>query len=157
MINEPPDSRYGPPPSGSTKETTSLLEAGPMLPVPVATAQVARLAEEQNQPARAIDEQLMHRIEKLPREAGWALVTAGVIGLIAPGVVGFPFVVAGAVVLTPGGPRKLAHWASRKPRKYAHAALRQICQLVDDLERRYPRAGADTPRLIVDHRRQLDV
>jgi hypothetical protein len=157
MINEPPDSRYGPPPSGSTKETTSLLEAGPMLPVPVATAQVARLAEEQNQPARAIDEQLMHRIEKLPREAGWALVTAGVIGLIAPGVVGFPFVVAGAVVLTPGGPRKLAHWASRKPRKYAHAALRQICRLVDDLERRYPRAGADTPRLIVDHRRQLDV
>ena len=133
MINEPPDSRYGPPPSGSTKETTSLLEAGPMLPVPVATAQVARLAEEQNQPARAIDEQLMHRIEKLPREAGWALVTAGVIGLIAPGVVGFPFVVAGAVVLTPGGPRKLAHWASRKPRKYAHAALRQICRLVDDL------------------------
>jgi len=107
--------------------------------------------------ARAIDEQLMHRIEKLPREAGWALVTAGVIGLIAPGVVGFPFVVAGAVVLTPGGPRKLAHWASRKPRKYAHAALRQICRLVDDLERRYPRAGADTPRLIVDHRRQLDV
>ena len=157
MINEPPDSRYGPPPSGSTKETTSLLEAGPMLPVPVATAQVARLAEEQNQPARAIDEQLMHRIEKLPREAGWALVTAGVIGLIAPGVVGFPFVVAGAVVLTPGGPRKLAHWASRKPRKYAHAALRQICRLVVDLERRYPRAGADTPRLIVDHRRQLDV
>jgi|GraSoiStandDraft_39_1057311.scaffolds.fasta_scaffold30962_2 hypothetical protein len=157
MINEPPDSRYGPPPSGSTKETTSLLEAGPMLPVPVATAQVARLAEEQNQPARAIDEQLMHRIEKLPREAGWALVTAGVIGLIAPGVVGFPFVVAGAVVLTPGGPRKLAHWASRKPRKYPHAALRQICRLVDDLERRYPRAGADTPRLIVDHRRQLDV
>jgi len=157
MINEPPDSRYGPPPSGSTKETTSLLEAGPMLPVPVATAQVARLAEEQNQPARAIDEQLMHRIEKLPREAGWALVTAGVIGLIAPGVVGSPFVVAGAVVLTPGGPRKLAHWASRKPRKYAHAALRQICRLVDDLERRYPRAGADTPRLIVDHRRQLDV
>jgi len=157
MINEPPDSRYGPPPSGSTKETTSLLEAGPMLPVPVATAQVARLAEEQNQPARAIDEQLMHRIEKLPREAGWALVTAGVIGLIAPGVVGFPFVVAGAVVLTPGGPRKLAHWASRKPRKYAHAALRQICRLVDDLERRYPRARADAPRLVVDHRRQLDV
>jgi hypothetical protein len=157
MINEPPDSRYGPPPSGSTKKTTSSLEAGPMLPVPVATAQIARLTEEQNQPARAIDEQLMRRIEELPREAGWALVTAGVIGLVAPGVVGFPFVVAGAVVLTPGGPRKLAHWASRKPRKYAHAALRQICRLVDDLERRYPKARAEAPRLIVDHRRQLDV
>src|SRR5438132_8566517 len=130
MINEPPDSRYGPPPSGSTKETTSLLEAGPMLPVPVATAQVARLAEEQNQPARAIDEQLMHRIEKLPREAGWALVTAGVIGLIAPGVVGFPFVVAGAVVLSPGGPRKLARWRSRKPRQSARAGIGQVCALV---------------------------
>jgi hypothetical protein len=157
MINEPPDSRYGPPPSGATKETTSSLEAGPMLPVPVATAQIARLTEEQNQPARAIDEQLMRRIEELPREAGWALITAGVIGLVAPGVVGFPFVVAGAVVLTPGGPKKLAHWASRKPRKYAHAALRQICRLVDDLERRYPKARAEAPRLIVDHRRQLDV
>jgi len=113
-----------------------------MLPVPVAAAQVARLAEEQNQPARAIDGQLMRRIEELPREAGWAPITAGVIGLIAPGLVGFPLMVAGAVVLTPGGPRKLAHWASRKPRKYAHAALRQICHLVDDLERALTRLGS---------------
>jgi len=106
---------------------------------------------------RAIDEHLMRRIENLPKDAGWALITAGVIGVIAPGVIGWPFVVAGAFVLSPGGTRKLARWAARKPRKRAHAALRQICRLVDDLERRYPSVRADAPSVIVQHRSYVDV
>jgi hypothetical protein len=108
---------------------------------------------------RAVDEQLMRRIEKLPREAGWALITAGVIGVIAPGIVGVPFLVAGAFVLAPGGPRTLSRWAGRKPRKFAHSALRQICRFIDDLERRYPhrpRARDEAPLVAVEYRRNFD-
>jgi hypothetical protein len=108
---------------------------------------------------RAVDEQLMRRIEKLPKEAGWALITAGVIGVIAPGIVGVPFLVAGAFVLAPGGPRTLSRWAGRKPRKFVHSALRQICRFIDDLERRYPhrpRARDEAPLVAVEYRRNFD-
>ena len=86
-----------------------------------------------------IDERLMRRIEELPREVGWALVTAGVIGVIVPGILGAPFLAAGALVLTPGAPRAVSRWAFRRPRKSVQSALRQIIRFLDDLERRYPR------------------
>jgi len=108
----------------------------------------------------AVDEQLIRRVENLPREAGWLLVTAGVIGVIAPGVVGAPLLLAGAVVLAPGGPRLLSRWAGRKPRKRVHAALRQICRMLDDLERRYPRrsnARAPSPPVALEYSGDPDV
>jgi len=135
-------------------------EAEPMLQLPVAAPPVATPTGELIEEDRAIDEQLMRRIENLPREAGWALITAGVIGVIAPGIVGWPFVVAGAFVLAPDGPRRLSRWAGRKPRKFAHSALRQICRFVDDLERRYPpRPGArkEASRPALEYRGNFDV
>jgi hypothetical protein len=72
------------------------------------------------------------RVERLPKEAGWLLITAGVVGLVVPGVIGTPFLLAGAVVLTPGGSKLLSRWAG-------HSAMRQIGRFLDDLERRYPR------------------
>jgi hypothetical protein len=108
------------------------------------------------QEIRAVDEQLMQRIEKLPKEAGWALITAGVIGVIAPGIVGCRSLVAGVFVLTPGGPRTLSRWAGRKPRKSAHSAL---CRFIDDLERRYlhrPKARDKAPLAVLEYRRTFD-
>jgi uncharacterized membrane protein YbaN (DUF454 family) len=72
------------------------------------------------------------RIAHLPKETGWALITAGVVGLVVPGVVGTPFLLAGAVVLAPGGSKLLARWAPR-------SATRQLGRFLDDLERRFPR------------------
>ena len=72
------------------------------------------------------------RVEQLPREAGWLLITAGVVGLVVPGVLGTPFLLAGAIVLAPGGSKLLSRWAS-------HSAMRQVSRFLDDLERRYPR------------------
>ena len=71
------------------------------------------------------------RMAHLPKETGWALITAGVIGLVVPGVVGAPFLLAGAAVLAPGGSKLLARWAPR-------SATRQIGRFLDDLERRFP-------------------
>jgi hypothetical protein len=72
------------------------------------------------------------RVEQLPKEAGWLLITAGVVGLAVPGVLGTPFLLAGAVVLVPGGSKLLSRWAGR-------SAMRQIGRFLDDLGRRYPR------------------
>ena len=72
------------------------------------------------------------RIKELPRDAGWLLITAGVVGLVVPGMLGTPFLLAGAFVLAPGGSRLLSRWAGR-------SAMRQIGRFLDDLERRYPR------------------
>jgi hypothetical protein len=130
-------------------------EPTPQLPIEMPV--IATPTDVVDEEKRAIDEHLMRRIENLPKDAGWALITAGVIGLIAPGVIGWPFVVAGAFMLTPGGTRKLARWAGRKPRKHAHAALRQICRLVDDLERRYPSVRADGAPVVLQHRSYIDV
>lgn len=85
----------------------------------------------------AQDESAVHeltpvRVEQLPKEAGWLLITAGVVGLVVPGVLGTPFLLAGAVVLVPGGSKLLSRWAG-------HSAMRQVGRFLDDLERRYPR------------------
>ena len=72
------------------------------------------------------------RVEQLPKEAGWLLITAGVVGLVVPGVLGTPFLLAGAIILAPGGSKLLSRWAGR-------SAMRQIGRFLDDLEQRYPR------------------
>ena len=87
----------------------------------------------------AVDQQAVLRVEHLPREAGWMLVTAGVVGLIVPGMLGTPFLFAGVLVLVPGGSRLLLRWAGRNPPKFVHTATRQISRFIDHLERRYPR------------------
>jgi hypothetical protein len=105
--------------------------------LPAAPTRATQIVEP-TQDEHPADEQTMLRIEHLPREAGWVLITAGVIGLVVPGIIGAPFLVAGAFVLTPGGPRRLSRWAGRTPPRFVHSALRQIGRLLDDLERRYP-------------------
>jgi hypothetical protein len=72
------------------------------------------------------------RVEQLPREAGWLLITIGIVGLLVPGVLGTPFLLAGHVVLAPSGSKLLTRWAG-------HSVMRQVGRFLDDLERRYPR------------------
>src|SRR5712691_8233742 len=90
--------------SKSTENVGSPTAAEPVLQRSVGTSLITTGAGKRTQ-ENAVDEQLIRRIEHLPREAGWVLITAGVIGVIVPGIVGAPFLVAGAFVLSPGGPR----------------------------------------------------
>jgi hypothetical protein len=84
-------------------------------------------------------ERAMHRIEHFPREFGWLMVYVGVLGVVLPGIIGFPFVIAGGAVLVPGGRKWLSRWAARKPGRLVRASVKQIIRMADDLERRYPR------------------
>jgi hypothetical protein len=54
-----------------------------------------------------LTEQPVFTVEQLPRGAGWLLITAGVVGLVVPVVPGAPLLLAGAILLTPGGSRLL--------------------------------------------------
>jgi uncharacterized membrane protein YbaN (DUF454 family) len=67
------------------------------------------------------------------------MISVGVLGVILPGLPGVPFLVAGAAVLSPGGPQLLTRWAKRRPQGVVHTGLKQISRWLDDLERRYPR------------------
>ena len=84
------------------------------------------------------DQEMIRRIGELPREVGWLLIYVGVLGVVLPGVIGVPFLVAGAAIVSPGGPKVLARWAGRKPPRLVHAGMKQITRLMDDLDRRYP-------------------
>jgi hypothetical protein len=92
----------------------------------------ARPLSEAAQDQSAVNELTAVRVEELPKGAGWLLITAGVVGLVVPGVLGAPFLLAGALVLVPGGTKLLSRWAGR-------SAMRQVGRFLYDLERRYPR------------------
>ncbi len=81
----------------------------------------------------------LNRDEHLPTEAGWLFICVGVLGIVLPGIIGAPFLIAGADVVTPGGRKRLARRVGARPPKFVHASLRQIGRMLDYLERRYPR------------------
>ena len=85
------------------------------------------------------DEKVVDRVEHLNRGAGWALITAGIVGMVVPGVLGTPFLIMGALVLWPGSRKKVEHWRQGHSPKLFHGAMKQINRFLDDLEKRYPR------------------
>jgi hypothetical protein len=83
-------------------------------------------------------ERAVQRIEHFPRELGWLMIYVGVLGVVLPGIIGFPFLIAGGAVVMPGGRKWLSRWVSRKPGPFVRASLKQITRMIDDIERRYP-------------------
>ena len=81
---------------------------------------------------------LIAKIEHLPRDVGWLLICAGALGVMLPGAIGFPFVIAGTAVVAARRPMRLTRWIGRNPPKLVQRGLRRISRMLDDLERRYP-------------------
>ena len=77
-------------------------------------------------------------IGDMPRDAGWLLVTAGLMGEIAPGVIGTPFWAMGTMILCPRMEKRVESWLDVRSPKLFRGGMRQIGQFLDDLERRYP-------------------
>lgn len=87
------------------------------------------------------DRQPLLRFDTLTPDVGWLLVAAGVIGVIAPGIPGTPFLIVGALAITPGGTKLLSRWAGKNPPRIVRVGMKPIGRFLDDLERRYPRAS----------------
>lgn len=84
------------------------------------------------------------RLRSTPPQVGAILITVGVAGVILPGPIGLPFVVAGCFVLWPKTVDGM-EWLVRKrfPKVY-HYSLEFIERYFDDLDRRFP--GTNRPR-----------
>jgi hypothetical protein len=85
-----------------------------------------------------LDESTVRRIQHLPREVGIMLVSVGTLGLVLPGLVGTPALIAGGLVLWPGTFRGVEGWLRRRNPDLYHRGMKQLGRFLDDLERRYP-------------------
>jgi Putative transmembrane protein (PGPGW) len=79
----------------------------------------------------------LNRIEKLPKEVGVMLITAGIVGLILPGP-GTPAIIAGGLALWPNAFGKLESWLERRHPRVHRESMKQISRFLNDLEKRYP-------------------
>jgi len=101
--------------------------------------QVISVSGEDITPAEHLqDLEMIRRIEHLPTDVGWLLIWVGTLGVILPGIIGVPLLVAGAAVVLPGGRKWLIRWAGHKPPKFVHASMKQIGRMLDQMDRRYP-------------------
>lgn len=85
-----------------------------------------------------IDQETADRIRKLPKDVGWLLITAGLLGLALPGVIGTPLLILGSLMVWPSSQRKAGQWLSGQSPKVFQGSMKQINRFLDDLERRYP-------------------
>lgn len=83
----------------------------------------------------------LKRIKDLPPEVGVMLLTVGALGLVMPGVVGAPAVIAGGLVLWPRRFERIENWFERRFPAVHRKSLQQIHRYLDDLEARYPSDG----------------
>ncbi len=93
-------------------------------------------------PEELEDEAVVERVEHLAKDVAWVLIAAGVIGIVMPGVLGTPFLIAGAAAMWPGNHKRLEKWRQGHAPKMFHGGMKQINRFLDDLERRYPRDGS---------------
>lgn len=80
----------------------------------------------------------MELLGKLPPEIGAMLIIAGVAGVLLPGPIGTPMIIAGALVVWP----KTFAPVERSFAKYCphlhREGVRQVRRYVSDLQRRFP-------------------
>jgi hypothetical protein len=79
-----------------------------------------------------------HRLEKMPPEIGVLLIVVGTAGVLLPGPVGMPFLLAGGLSLWPSAFRKIEGWFERMSPRLYEEGMRQMERYLADLERRYP-------------------
>lgn len=104
-------------------------------------SQSTAMAVTPTEPMDPADEKVVERAEHVSRGAGWALITAGIVGLVVPGVLGTPFLILGGMALWPGNRKRIERWRQGHSPKAFHGAMKQINRFLDDLDRRYPRKG----------------
>jgi hypothetical protein len=88
-------------------------------------------------------QEVREKLRRLPPEVGTVLVGVGMLGMILPGLVGTPILIAGAVVLVPTVFDKCDRWTQRRFPQSHRIGMRYVERFIDDLEKRYP--GTATP------------
>lgn len=79
----------------------------------------------------------MPELRELPRDVGYMLLSAGVVGFILPGP-GTPAIIAGGLILWPDGFGKAEGWFKRRFPSLHRDGMKHIHRFLKDLEGRYP-------------------
>ena len=77
-------------------------------------------------------------LRSLPPEVGTLLIVVGIAGLLLPGPVGSPFVIAGGISLWPSALGRVDDWFKRRFPKMHREGMGQVGRFLADLEHRYP-------------------
>jgi len=91
-----------------------------------------------SEPEAKHDDSTIERIKGLPTSIGVILMAAGVAGLILPGPIGTPLLVAGGLVLAPKAFGKLDAYMKTRCPGVRHHGVKVIERFLDDLQKRYP-------------------
>ena len=83
-------------------------------------------------------EEFEYKLKHLPPEIGTLLVVVGIAGILLPGPVGSPFLIAGGVALWPSAFERVEHWYAKRFPKSHRSSMRVINRFISDLEKRYP-------------------
>ena len=75
---------------------------------------------------------------KLPPEIGMLLVISGVAGILMPGLVGTPLLIAGGVSIWPKTFEPIERWFSRRFPSAHKEGVIQIKEFISDLHKRFP-------------------
>ena len=75
---------------------------------------------------------------KLPPEIGMLLVLSGIAGILLPGPVGTPLLIAGGMTIWPKTFEPIERWFSRCFPKAHQEGVFQIKEFVSNLQRRFP-------------------
>lgn len=86
-------------------------------------------------------------LRDLPREVGYVLFSAGVLGFVLPGP-GTPALIAGGLVLWPEQFGKAEAWFKRRYPSAHRDGMKHVHRFLKDLESRYP--GPSLPRTEAD-------
>jgi hypothetical protein len=90
-------------------------------------------------------DELVRMLRGLPKEVSALLISVGALGLVLPGVVGAPAVVAGGLVFWPKAFGPIEGWLGRRFPKAHRQGLEQLRRYLDDLDRRYPSEKCSSP------------
>ena len=81
---------------------------------------------------------ILQRIKNLPTAVGVVLVGAGIAGIILPGPLGTPLIIAGGLVLAPRSFGKLTQLIETRYPELHRIGLDAVDRFLVDLDRRYP-------------------
>lgn len=95
-------------------------------------------ADPADKEAAAHHRSTIEKIRNLPAPVGVVLMGVGVAGLILPGPIGTPFVLAGGLVLAPKVFGKLDRFVQRRMPTFHRVSMEAVERFVDDMEKRYP-------------------
>jgi len=108
------------------------------IPAGDAAADCPRLMASRQLTAEQAADQTRERLRRLPPEVGVVLLTVGIAGLILPGPMGTPLVLAGGLVLAPRAFDRVERWVQKRfPTIHQHGR-HHLDRFVDDFERRFP-------------------